>query len=327
MAVDRGAQPEHADQARDQREKWRARTLGHGALSSPGIGGAHLDDIAILEPGEELFAELQRLRRPPVAQHGALHLFQRRHAGGLTLDDAHEVHAVGGLYGSGPRPGRKLRKLLEEALSEHAVDGLRPREAELSGQERALAQGVRVGHRVRLQRAQRPRDDGRIRTLAEVDLLEGQAWPLPEGRLVRGEIGLELPGRGTQKIGAGVRQEFHLLPEAPADHRVVAIEAERQRFAVVDLLAHEVVDDRAHFIVVRRSPPDRLETLRELLDALGPDDNRLDRRRPRFGHRREDQERQAADRHEVKKRLPKEPRDVFHVVGLLKSGRGRVPDR
>ena len=46
-----------------------------------------------------------------------------------------------------------------------------------------------------------------------------------------------------QRARAGVAQELHLLPQPPPDHRVVAVEPERQRLAVVDLLPDEVLDE------------------------------------------------------------------------------------
>ena len=70
----------------------------------------------------------------------------------------------------------------------------------------------------------------------------------PELRLLRHE-----PAR------ACVSQELHLLPQAPPDDRVVPVEPERQRLAIVDLLPNMVLDEPVQLRPRRRPAPDALE--------------------------------------------------------------------
>ena len=80
------------------------------------------------------------------------------------------------------------------------------------------------------------------------------------------EMRPELGFLRRERARAGVAQELHLLPQPPPDHRVVTVEPERQRLAIVDLLAHEVLDQPRQLRVGRRPPPYGLELPRQPLD-------------------------------------------------------------
>ena len=236
------------------------------------------------------------------------------------------MHAVGRCQRTVPFPGRQLRKPRVEVLAEHAVDRGRRRQAKPGGQERAFAQVGRIASGIGSQRVQRPNDGFRRRVLTKINLLERQAGPNSKGLLVRGKMGFEFARGRLENIGADVRQKFHLLAQTPTDHRIVAVEAERQRLAVIDFLADEIVDDRAQFVIVRRAPPGRLESGRQLFDALGSDDNRVGEvpgrartvpcSRGKSGHRSQGNEEAA-------------PEGAAHrcFVTMLFSRCGRVPDR
>ena len=83
---------------------------------------------------------------------------------------------------------------------------------------------------------------------------------------MRLKIRLQLRLARRQRPRAGIAQELHLLPQPPPDHRVVPVEPQRQRLAIVDLLPNVVVDQPRPLRRRRRPPPHRLELADDPLD-------------------------------------------------------------
>ena len=80
---------------------------------------------------------------------------------------------------------------------------------------------------------------------------------------------------GLCGLCAALSQEFHLHLQAASDHRVVLVETERQGFADVDLLAHEL-GDHVIELPLRRSPtPHRLELRNKPACIVVGNDNRI----------------------------------------------------
>ena len=113
------------------------------------------------------------------------------------------------------------------------------------------------------------------------------------------------------RLGRDVLEdEFHLLPHPPPDDAVVAIQADGQGLAVVDLVADEVFDQPLRFLFGRRPLPCFRERRDRLIDIVLRDDDLRRRRAGLPGRQRrraappsEEEEQPCADEQEVDQRF------------------------
>ena len=131
---------------------------------------------------------------------------------------------------------------------------------------------------------------------------------------------LELvPGRSTvrlrvrlepfEKLGLvgrtqiALEHELDLLRHALPHDRVVPVEAQRERFAVQDLVEHVAVDQRIAFRGRRRALRGSLETRRQGRDPVGIDDDLIRRFAGVVVDEAEQQEKRDTERKEVNQGL------------------------
>ena len=141
------------------------------------------------------------------------------------------------------------------------------------------------------------------RLRAQEDVRPGEPRLPPERVGVLGEVALELllaRLRLAPEVGG---QELELLPEPAADDRVVAVQPERQRLAVVDLLADVVIDQPVELLGGRRAEPNPRPVLGEGLDRRRADDDLLAGRGRSIALRRPHQEQPGAGGEEEHHRL------------------------
>jgi hypothetical protein len=82
---------------------------------------------------------------------------------------------------------------------------------------------------------------------------------------MRGQVRHEVCLRRFDLAGEVLGEEVELLADAAADDGVIAVEAERQAFAVGDLLADKVVDEPLKFLARRRTLPGARKERRQML--------------------------------------------------------------
>jgi hypothetical protein len=90
---------------------------------------------------------------------------------------------------------------------------------------------------------------------------------------VRVQIGRELGVGRSGALTGFLGHDLEFLPNAPLDHRVVAIQSKRLALAVEDLVADVAVDQPRQFLRRRWTIPRRLKTSTEVIDLRLADDN------------------------------------------------------
>jgi hypothetical protein len=174
------------------------------------------------------------------------------------------------------------------------AQGIDPRRRSFGGQALQDGSGIRFG-------------GGAAPIAADEDLPECQARLGAVFVRVLREPGLELVVCRRAGLGAVLDQELELLPQAPAHHAVVAIEARGHRFAHGDLLAHPLVDQPLEFGLGRRPRPGAREARLQVRDLPGADDDaRRSGTGATAGAEVEEQEQRRADGEEVQQRFPED---------------------
>ena len=89
----------------------------------------------------------------------------------------------------------------------------------------------------------------------QVHMAKTEARVLVKPLRLRREEGLQILVAGLIQTGNVLGQELHFLPRAPANDRVVAIQAHSQRFAIQHLLANVIFNHPLQFLFRRRPLP------------------------------------------------------------------------
>ena len=257
----------------------------------------------------------------PLACDGCAHLGQWRGQRRCARRHAHQMLAEGRRHRAGPCVERQLLEFGRELATEVARRQVERRVLRARRQHGRLPEPRRVaaalcGCARRLQHRSRCRG-------GEVDLLEADRARPGETFGVLFQIG------GQVRIGGCVARplllgdHLELLPHAPLDDRVVAVQSQRHALAVEDLVAHVGVHQPGQFLLGRRPAPARAVLERHAVDhRLRDDDARaglVRRRQPAIGH-----EQQQADQQKVQDRFLHQQLETQARLHTRK--RGRAPD-
>ena len=140
---------------------------------------------------------------------------------------------------------------------------------------------------------------------AEKDMLERQpvlgAKPLRIGCQIGRELFVAWL-RGSHVLG----EKFHLLPHAPANEEIVAVQARRLAFAIENLVANLVLDEALQFLLGRRTPPGPREPVCEVGHALGRNDDLRGRLGVLLADQTEETEQRRPEHEEMQQRLPQQ---------------------
>jgi hypothetical protein len=140
-----------------------------------------------------------------------------------------------------------------------------------------------------------------------------------EARLVALVPGAQLLGLRLLELRQVLGDEFHLARELALDDRVVLVEAERERLAVEDLLAHLGVDEPPHLLRARRRPALSDPRERDLLEIVLGDHDAVGRAEACIGgaHQVPRDEQRGADQQELDEGLAKDAQQHHLPAGRL----------